>query len=381
MTNSFKRILIVAGEASGDIHGEQLVRALKKRYRKLQFFGMGGAKMRRAGVETFFDIKRTGAMGLFENFGNIFYYLSIYRELKSKIENCNYDAIILIDYPTLNLRLAAHGKRVGCPVYYFISPQIWAWRKTRIRVISQRVKKMFVVLPFEEKIYREADVDVEFVGHPFVELVKPELSVEGAKKEFGLSTDVPVVGLLPGSRVNEVNSLLDTMLSSAEIIKKEIPNCQFILPVAETIKYDLIQRQLGENPLNVKVIERRNYDAMNVSDCLVIASGSATLEAGILGRPMVIVYKLHPLTHLIAKWLVEVDHFGLINLTAGERVVPELLQREVTPDRIAKEVLRYLKDPQHAFKVSERLLKIRYALGKPGVAQRTANAILGDLGL
>ena len=375
------KILIIAGEASGDLHGENLVSALKAGKKELRFTGMGGARMRRAGVETFFDIERTGAMGLFENFGNLWHYLAIYHKLKSEIKSRRYDAVILIDYPTINLRLAACGKRIGCPVYYFISPQIWAWRKGRIRDIRRRVKKMFVVLPFEEKLYRDAGVDVQFVGHPFVELVKPTVSFEDARHEFGIPENSPVVGLMPGSRMNEIDTLLDVMLASARIIRNRIPDCRFILPVADTIQPSIIESRLGENPLAVKVVTSRNYDVMNISDCLVMASGSATLEAGILGRPMVIIYKLHPLTYQLARHLVKVDNFGLVNLAARERVVPELLQGDVIPEKIAVEVLRYLNEPEHANRTRDRLLKISKTLGEPGVGKRTARAILDDLGL
>lgn len=375
------KILIVAGEESGDLHGSNLVNALKALSPDLEFYGMGGKKMRQSGVKTFFDIDRMGTVGLFEIFGNGFHYYQVYRRLVKEIESQQYDAAILIDYPTLNLILAGHCKRTRCPVYYFISPQIWAWRKRRIKIIRRRVRKMFVILPFEESYYRQAGVEAEFVGHPFVELVKPRRSREQALAYFGLEPGRPTVGILPGSRINEVNSMLSDLLEASQKIKSGIQDVQFILPVADSLDPDYIQKKLVGYSVNVKTVVGENYDVMNCCDCLLTASGSVTLEAGILGCPMVIVYKLNPMTLWFARKLITVDHFGLINIVAGDRIVPELLQEEANPENIAREALQYLKNPAYAKQIRDRLLAVRSQLGEPGVAQRTAQRICNDLKL
>jgi len=369
------KILIVAGEASGDLHGGGLVESMKGLHPDCRFFGVGGKKMRKAGVQTFFDIDRMGAVGVIEVLGELPHFINIYRTLCSEIASGGYDAAILIDYPTLNLRLAKVCKRAGCPVFYFISPQIWAWRKGRIKHIHQTVNRMFVVLPFEETLYREAGVDAEFLGHPFADMVRPTLKKEDALREFGLDPEKKIIGLLPGSRKNEIQSLLEVMLEAAEKIQHKLGNCQFVLPVADSIDPGLIRQRLQGNPLNILLVTGKNYDVMNCSDFLIIASGSATLEAGILGCPMVIVYKLNPLTYWLAKILVDTEMIGLVNIVAGEKVVAELIQEEVTAENIAREAVAVLGNPERQRFVRERLLKIKETLGEPGVMERVARSI------
>lgn len=374
-------ILIIAGEESGDLHGANLATSLKAIQPGSSFRGMGGNKMRQAGVHTFFDIDRMGTVGLVEIFGNIIHYIKVYCKLASEIVGKKYDAVILIDYPTLNLRLAKWCKRSNCPAFFYISPQVWAWRRGRIKTIRRVVNKMFVILPFEEPMYREAGVAVEFVGHPFVELVRPSLPRSEAILKFGLKPGLKTVGLLPGSRKNEVDSLLEIMVQAAARIKQEIKDCQFIIPVADSIDPEYIRGKLHPNPLDIKTVTGCSYDVMNCCDFLVVASGSATLEAGLIGCPMVIVYKVNPLTYWMVKLLVKVDHFGLVNLIAGERVVPELIQGEATAGNIVREALRALKDPDYSQAVRLKLSRIRESLGTPGVSKRIAESIVRDLGL
>ena len=367
--------LIIAGEASGDLHGSNLVSALKVLLPHARFSGMGGARMREAGVETLFGIERMGTVGVVEVLGEFDHYYKVYRALMKEIASRRYDAVILIDYPTLNLRLAKQGRRFSCPVLYFISPQIWAWRKGRIRDIRESVAKMFVILPFEEKLYLDAGVDAEFLGHPFIDMVHPSRSREESRKKYSLGSEVKTIGLLPGSRMNEINSLLDVMIEAGEKIQQELGSCQFLLPVADSIDPDLIRQRLGTNSLGIQLVEGEPYDVMNSCDMLIIASGSATLEAGIIGCPMVIIYKLNPLTYLLAQLLVDAPLVGLVNIVAEEEVVPELIQNKVTAENISNEALKVLQVPEKEQAVRERLLKIRDSLGEPGVMQVVAKRI------
>ena len=367
--------LIIAGEASGDLHGSKLVSALKVRLPKAHFTGMGGTRMQKAGVDTLFGIERMGAVGIVEVLGDFDHYYKVYRTLMREIASRRYDAVILIDYPTLNLRLAKQGKRFNCPVFYFISPQVWAWRKGRIRDIRNAVKKMFVILPFEEKMYLDAGVDAEFLGHPFVDLVHPSRTREESRKKYSLNPAIKTIGLVPGSRMNEVNSLLDVMIQAAQKIHSELGSCQFLLPVADSIDPDMVRQRLGANPLGIQLIEGEPYDVMNSCDMLIIASGSATLEAGILGCPMVIIYKLNPLTYILAKLLVNAPLVGLVNIVAEEEVVPELIQGKVTAENICTEVLAVLQAPEKEKAVRERLLKIKSTLGDPEVMKVVAKRI------
>lgn len=368
------QILIIAGEESGDLHGSSLVHALKEVCPGASFYGLGGKKMRQAGVHTFFEIDRMGMVGLIEIFGNIFHYLKVYRTLAAEIASKKYSAAVLIDYPTLNLRLANLCKQVNCPVFYFISPQLWAWRRGRIDKIRRTVKKMLVFFPFEETLYRKAGVDAEFIGHPFIEQVRPTLPPEKTLKQLGLRPGVKTIGILPGSRKNEVEALLGVMMEAAAKIKEEIPDCQFLLPIADSFDPDYIHEKLSA-ALSIKAVSGNNYNVMNCCDFIITASGSATLEAGLLGCPMVIVYKLNFLTYWLARWLVKINLFGLVNIVAGEEVVPELIQDDATSDNIAREALRVLQDPQHNQTVRAKLSRIGETLGTPGVARRAAESI------
>ena len=375
MKDKHPHFLIIAGEASGDLHGSNLVSALKAFLPHSRFSGMGGSRMREEGVDTLFGIERMGTVGIVEVLGEFDHYYKVYRTLMKEIASRRYDAIILIDYPTLNLRLAKQGRCFDCPVFFFISPQIWAWRKGRIRDIRKSVRKMFVILPFEEKLYLDAGVDAEFLGHPFIDMVHPSRPREESLEKYSLNVGVKTIGLLPGSRMNEVNSLLDVMIQAAEKIRSELGSCQFLLPIADSIDPDLIRQRLGANPLGIQLIQGETYDVMNSCDMLIIASGSATLEAGILGCPMVIVYKLNPLTHWLARLLIKIPLVGLVNIVAGEEVVPELIQHKVTAENISSEVLAILRTPEKEQAVRERLLKIRKSLGEPGVMKLVAKRI------
>ena len=375
------QILIVAGEASGDLHGGHLVRAMKAQHPQLRFEGVGGKHMQEAGVSTLYDISRMGGMGLFEFVNGLWHHIEIFRKLSHEIAKGKYRAAILINYPFFNLKLAKVCKQWNCPALFYISPQVWASRKGRVDTIRETVSKMYVILPFEEEIFRKAQVDVEYLGHPFIDIVRPQVSREEALKEFGLDPAVKIVGLLPGSRMSEINYLLDDMVDAARIIQQELGQCQFLLPVADSIDPELIRQKLGQNSLNIKILTGRNYDVMNCSDALIMASGSSTLEAGLFTVPMVIVYKVHPLTYFIARFFTHITHFGLINIVAGEEVVPELLNEQVTAERIAAEVLRVLKNPEQARRVREKLQKVRESLGTPGVVARIARSMADSMNL
>ena len=375
MKDKHPHFLVVAGEASGDLHGSNLVSALKVLQPHARFTGMGGSRMREAGVETLFGIERMGTVGGIEVLGAFDHYYKVYRSLMKEIASCKYDGVILIDYPTLNLRLAKQGRRFDCPVFFFISPQIWAWRKGRIKEIRESVRKMFVILPFEEKLYLDAGVDAEFLGHPFIDMVHPSRSREESREKYSLDPEIKTIGLLPGSRMNEINSLLDVMVQAAEKIRSELGSCQFLLPIADSIDPDIIRERLGSNPLGIQLIRGETYDVMNSCDTLIIASGSATLEAGILGCPMVIVYKLNPLTYWLARLLVKVPLVGLVNIVAEEEVATELIQDKVTAKNISEEVLVLLRAPEKEKAIRERLLKLRDSLGEPGVMKAVAKRI------
>jgi lipid-A-disaccharide synthase len=275
--------------------------------------------------------------------------------------------------------MAKIANQKGIPVLYYISPQVWAWRPGRVKLIAQRVKKMIVFFSFEVPPYKAAGVDVEWVGHPLLDIVKPRLSREAAFKRFGLDPKLRTIGLLPGSRVHEVERLLPPLLASAHLLQKEIKGLQFAIPLAPGFTEKTFSPWMSNSPVPVKLIEGWTYDVMNISELLITASGTATLEGAILGKPMVIVYKVSLLSSWVGRALIRVNHIGLVNLVAGKGIAPELIQGDVTPERIAEEVLRILKDSALRQRITEAMGQVRQNLGEPGAAQRAARIVVSML--
>jgi lipid-A-disaccharide synthase len=374
-----KKILLVAGEVSGDLHGAHLVDAVRQIDAEVQFFGMGGQGLERVGMKLLYNFQDLSVVGITEvliKLGTIF---RAFRVLKRFIDQEKPDLLILIDFPDFNLRLAKIAHRKGIPILYYISPQVWAWRPKRVKSIAQWVKKMIVLFPFEVPFYEAAGVDVEWVGHPLIDIVKPTLSKEVAFQRFGLDPNRRTIALLPGSRMHEVKRLLPPMLASAQLIQREIPDLQSILPLASGISLATLSSWIGNISVPVKVVEGWTYDVMNLSELLITASGTATLEAAILGKPMVIVYKVSSLSYWIGRALIQVDHIGLVNLVAGNEIAPELIQKDATPKRIAEEALRILRDPILHRRMTESMAEVRQSLGEPGAAQRAADIVISLL--
>jgi lipid-A-disaccharide synthase len=370
-----KKILLVAGEVSGDLHGSHLVEAIHRIEPGVQFFGVGGEGLEKRGVKLLYPAHSLSVVGITEVFVKLGTILKALRGLKKSLRREKPDLVILIDFPEFNLRLAKIAHRRGIPILYYISPQVWAWRPKRIRLIAQLVKKMVVLFPFEVPLYEAAGVDVEWVGHPLLDIVKPTLPKEKAFQQFGLDPKQKTIGLLPGSRSHEVERLLPPLLASAHLLQKEIPDLQFIIPLAPGIPKTILSSRMENISLPVKVVEGFTYDVMNLSDLLITASGTATLEGAILGKPMIIIYKVSFPSYWIGRALIRVDHIGLVNLVAEKEIAPELIQKDVHPQRIADEALRILRDPILSRKMSESMGEVRQKLGKPGAAQRAARIV------
>jgi lipid-A-disaccharide synthase len=296
--------------------------------------------------------------------------------LKKSLDRERPDLIILIDFPDFNLRLAKIAHRRGIPILYYVSPQVWAWRPKRIKLIARLVKKMIVLFPFEVPLYEAAGVDVEWVGHPLLDTVRPALSKEKAFQQLGLDPKRRTIGLLPGSRMHEVERLLPPLLASADVLQREIPDLQFVVPLAPGIPKTILSPWMKNISVPVIVVEGFTYDAMNLSELLIAASGTATLEGAILGKPMVIIYKVSLPSYWVGRALIRVDHIGLVNLVAEKEIAPELIQRDVNPQRIADEAFRILRDPLLSRKMVESMGEVRQKLGEPGAAQRAAHIVL-----
>ena len=367
-----KKIMIVAGEQSGDLHGSNLVRAMHRIDPDLRFYGIGGRKMREAGVELIADAADMAVVGLTEVVGKLGMILGVMRRMKWALKKLKPALLILIDYPDFNLLLGKAAKKNGVRVFYYISPQIWAWRKGRIHKIREVVDKMAVILPFEEQVYRQVSMDVSFVGHPLLDVVKTKYARQEALRKFDLQDGITTVGLLPGSRKGEVSKLLPVMLKAAGILMQSRPPVQFVLPLADALDRGFVEEMIRQEAVPVRVVPNEIYDVIGVSDIVVVASGTATLETALLGTPMVIIYKVSPLSYYVGTKVINVTHIGLANLIAGKTIVPELIQDDANPDRIAAEVIGILADESRMQRIKEELNQIREKLGSPGASEKAA---------
>lgn len=364
--------MIVAGEASGDMYAARVIEEAHRVDPTVRFFGIGGDRMRTAGADTLFDSKEMAVMGLIEVLSHFGIIARAFLKLKSLLLHAKPDLLILIDYPGFNLRLAAVAKKAGVKVLYYITPQVWAWHASRTKKIARLVDHAAVIFPFEVPLFAREGLPVTFVGHPLLEMALPKMTKTVGQTHFGVDPARKVLGLFPGSRKREIESLLPVMLEAAMILKRDIPGLQFILPLAATVDRNRVDELIAASELNVAVIEGHNYDVMQVCDSIIAASGTVTMEIALFGVPMVIIYKASPLTYFIGSRLVQVDHFGICNIVAGERVVPELLQDEANPVNIAAAILPMLRDEAYAAGIRNKLLSVKEKLGEPGAPVRVA---------
>ena len=371
-TTNSKQIMIVAGEVSGDLHGGNLVKAMRRMDPSLQFYGVGGRKLKEAGVDLIADSSDMAVVGLTEVFARLGTIMKVMRRLKTSMKDLKPDLVILIDYPDFNLSIAKSAKKNGIKVFYYIGPQVWAWRKGRIEQIKKNVDKMAVILPFEAPFYHAAGVDATFVGHPLLDEVKTKYSREETIRRLGLQSGVTTVGMLPGSRRAEIIKHLPEMIKAAEIIEKKIQPVQFIIPLVETLDISLVSNIIRQFPVKVRVVRDAVYDVIHCTDIAMVASGTATLETALMETPMVIIYKVSAPSYYIGKMVINIDHIGLVNIIAGKTVVPELIQDDANAERIATEIIDILTNKERLFDIKSQLSEIRNKLGSPGAAERVA---------
>ncbi len=374
---SSKRIFIIAGENSGDLHGANLVRAIRKMDSSIEFKGLGGPQLESAGVSLLVNIIEDYAIiGFWEIIKNLSKFSKLFKKVVEELRSGDYSAIILIDYPEFNLKVAREAKKLNIPIIYYVSPQIWAWRRGRRKEIAKLVSKMLVVLPFEVKHYEGTGLDIEYVGHPLLDVIKLTMTKEVVCNKFDLDPNKLIIGLLPGSRKGEVERILPIMIASAELIKKKKPDVQFVLPRASTIPPETIELHLQNTSLEIKVVNEFRYNVRSILDFALVASGTATLESAFLKTPMVVIYKVAYLTWLIAKNLVTLPYIGLVNIIAGDLIVPEFIQNDAKPTLIAKRVLKILSDPEELENIKFELAKVREKIGEPGASKNAAKAVL-----
>jgi lipid-A-disaccharide synthase len=374
-------LMIVAGERSGDVYGAGLAAALRERLGAIEIFGCGGDAMRRAGVETTVDAHSVAVAGIVEVVSALPRVYRAFRALLAEVERRRPQLAVLIDFPDFNLRLAKRLKRHNVPVVYFVSPQVWAWRPGRIKQIKANVAKMLCIFDFEEEIYRKAGVPVEYVGHPLVDLVRSSLSRDDFFTQTRLDPATPTVALLPGSRQKEVSHNLPPMLDAATRLTAT-RRIQFVIPVAATLDPQWLESTLLEfyvGRATVRTVAKATADVLQHSDVAVVASGTATLEAALCARPMVVVYRVSPLTWLVGKLLVKVPFYSMVNLLAGRPLVPELMQADFSAQNVAAQVEYLLDHPEAHAAMARDLSALRLRLGPGGALGRAAQAVASAL--
>ncbi len=373
-----KRVFIIAGETSGDMHGAALMREMKTRRPDIVFGGIGGPRMAEQGIEAIRRVRDMNFMGFLEVLRHLPFIRRTMRDCESWLDDHEPDLVILIDYPGFNLRFAPLVKKRGIPLMYYISPQLWAWHTSRVGIIKKHVDRMVVLFDFERDFYREYGVEADFVGHPLIDEVKPSMDRGAFRERVGAAEGVPVVGYLPGSRPQEIERILPAMAGSVRVIGEIAGSIVPVVGCAPEIDHELYAAHGAVEEMCL--LDNASHDIMAHADALAVTSGTATLESGISGTPMVVVYRTSPVTFAIGRRLVDLPDIGLINIVAGERIVPELWQDDVTPANIAKSVAPYLTDRALRGRTVAALRAAREKLGEPGAAGRAAGVALAMLG-
>jgi len=371
--------MIVTGEASGDLHGAKLMSAITAQLPDTKFFGVGGKNMAAEGCEILIPGEELAVMGIVEIVGHLPVILNAFNKLKREFYGSNKpDALVLIDFPEFNLRLARQAKKAGIPVLYYVSPQVWAWRRGRVKKIAAVVDSLAAIFPFEPAFYNGQDILVKYVGHPLLDEFEEAGNCQDLRPRLQISQDKNVVGLFPGSRHNELRYMLDTLVESAQLIFDKEPEVHFLVPVANTLsRADIQSRFPTELPVSfIESDDATIYDVASSCDTILTVSGTVTLQIALVGTPMAIFYKVSPLTYAIGKRLIKVDHAGLANIVAEERIVPEFIQDMATPQNLADEALRVLNDSRYASDMRSALEQVHTKLGEPGCSARVAEMLL-----
>lgn len=367
------RVMMIAGEASGDLHGSGVVRELKKQNPRVEVFGIGGDKMAREGMSLTYHIRELSFMGFLEVVKHLPTIRSVEKTMTQLLKLKRPDVVVLIDYPGFNLRFARTAKKLGIKVLYYISPQVWAWHTSRVKKMKGIVDKMLVIFPFEVELYKKEGIDVEFVGHPLLEVLETGLDRKGFFRRYRLSTEKRLLALIPGSRVQEIHNILPVMLEVAERLAAEL-DLEVAISVAPTLQDDFFKTFFPDRGFHL--LKGATYELMENADFALVTSGTATLETACFATPMVVVYRTSWLTYLIGRMLVRVKNIGLVNIVAGTRIVPEFIQHQATARNIVREVLQYLRDDDKLATMRESLSNVRGMLGTHGASKRVANRIL-----
>jgi len=372
-----KKILIIAGEASGDLHGASLMSFIKKDIPDAEFKGIGGSKMISEGLEHIRHINQMNFMGFAEVIKHLPFIYRTFSDIEKIADSWKPNVAILIDYPGFNLKLAPILKKRKIPVVYYISPQLWAWHKNRVYIVRDYVDKMVVLFEFEKEFYKQYGINAEFVGHPLLDIAKPVMNKDDFRKSIGADEETSVIGFMPGSRKQEIDRIFPQMIEGFKILKEKNRKTIGLVALAPDIDDRIFKKYLKNDDLIC--ISGKTYDIMSHSDINIVTSGTATLEAGILGVPMIIVYKTSFLTYFIGSLLVSIKNIGMINIVAGKRVVPELWQDAVHAQTIASMTDVILRNETMRENIKIELEKVKKKLGKPGASERAAKIVLNLL--
>lgn len=371
MGKVLKKVLVVAGETSGDHHAAMVIRELKRLDPEIEVAGIGGDELAAAGMTLLLHCRDLAVLGLAEVVAKLGHVFRAYRTLRRELA-VQPALLMLVDYPEFNLRIAACGRRHHVPVLYYISPQLWAWRRGRARRIARLVDRMAVIFPFEVQFYESHGLDARFVGHPLLDQHIERLPRQDALRLLGLEDRSPIIGLLPGSRIAEVERLFEPMLGAAALLRAHYPGAQFIVQRAQSIPHGMLAAKAAATNVPVRIVDGDFYRAVGVCDLALVASGTATLQTALLHKPMVILYRVSALTYWAGRLLIRIPWIGLANIVAGRQIVPELIQGDVTPERIAAEACHMLDDPDRMRAIAAELGAVAARLGEPGAARRVA---------
>lgn len=369
-------VLFSAGESSGDQHAAHMFQEMQTLCPEIRGIGMGGAKMRQAGIDIRFDSSGIGVIGLVEILKHYGEIRTALRVMKNIVAAEKPDLLVCVDYKEFNLKLAQFAKRQGVKVLFYVSPQVWAWRPGRVQTYGKAIDMMAVIFPFETAYYQAENVPVRYVGHPSVDKVHPLHSKQQDFERFGLERARPVVGILPGSRANEIKRMLPVMLDAVKRLAERDSQLQFVLPQADSVSDEVLQGYLQDFPIAIKVVKQQAYDAIQCCDAVMTTSGTASLEIALLQVPMLIAYRLSPLTYWLGKQLVKIPFIGLPNIIAGKAIVKELIQHEVTPVNLADEIERLLHDPNYRTTAITELSRVKSLLGQGGGSKNMADLAL-----
>ena len=375
------QILVVAGEASGDMHAAKVIRRMQELNPELDFFGMGGQQMAEVGVDIIYDPTDLSVIGFWESIKHLGLMYKVLNKLEAAAKEREPDAAFLVDFSGFNMKMAKRTAKLEIPTVNYFAPSAWVWGTWRAKKMAQYGVKIASVFPMEREVYQEVGADVEFVGHPLVDMVETELAPAEFQSKFNINSNQTIIGLLPGSRKQEIDSLLEPMLQAADLIADKYDKAQFLLPVAETISKSEIAAQINKYDLEVTLIDEHSYEVMETSDLLLSTSGTATLEAAFFNTPLVIIYKTSWLSYILGKLLVKLPHVGLPNIIAEEEIVPELLQGEVKSQAIANNALEILDSPSRQQEIQQNLEEVKMKLGASGAVNRVAQLVLKTGGI